>query len=125
MKKILVIEDDITTAFLVEQVLLKHGFNVDIIGDGDKALDSFKQNSYDVVITDVYLPNKDGLSLLKEIKSYMPNTKVIVMSGGSFKGYDVLKMALNQGADRTARKPDDMRLIGEIVDSCFEDQKAS
>ena len=41
------------------------------------------------------------------------------MSGGSFKGYDVLKMALTQGADRTARKPDDMRLIGDIVNSCF------
>ncbi len=119
MKKILVIEDDITTSFLVEQTLLKHGFEVDVVDDGDKAFDSFKQNLYDVVITDVYLPNKDGLTLLKEIKAHTPKTKVIVMSGGSFKGYDVLKMALTQGADRTARKPDDMRLIGDIVNSCF------
>ncbi len=120
MKHILVIEDDKTTAFLIEQVLSKKGYQSTIVEDGGDALDVFKKLSFDAVVTDVYLPNKDGLSILEDIKKEASETIVIVMSGGSFKGYDVLTMALEKGADKTVRKPEDVLRLGDILTSCFD-----
>lgn len=76
MKKILFVEDEASLQVAVGQSLKKAGFEVDIAGDGEQALNFIKQSSYDLVILDIILPKIDGFEVLKEIKS-MPDKKDI------------------------------------------------
>ena len=75
-KKILFVEDETSLQVAVGESLKKAGFNVDIAGDGEEALNFVKQSGYDLIILDIILPKIDGFEVLKEVKS-MPDKKDI------------------------------------------------
>ncbi len=80
MARILVVDDEEKMTHLVSGELEDHGYKCDIANSGEGALDKFKANIYDIVITDLRMDPPDGLALLKKIKSENSMTEVIIMT---------------------------------------------
>ena len=80
-KKILLVDDETTILETYSSLLSEKGFSVITAGSGREALEMFSLNSFDLVITDLAMPDGDGFQLLEEIKGISPHTPVIVFTG--------------------------------------------
>ena len=105
MGRILVIDDDNAMALAIERMLRREGHEVLIAQDGLVGLRLFEKHRPPLVITDILMPEKEGLSTLREIKAIEPRTKVIAISGSALAEYEVLDLAGKLGADKTLAKP--------------------
>lgn len=105
-RNILVIEDDSAVRELIKETLARAGYEVASAGDGVQGMDLFHEKNPDLVITDIVMPQKEGLQTILEMKQAVPGIKVIAMSGGGRHGNnDYLKLARKFGAERTVTKP--------------------
>jgi two-component system, NtrC family, response regulator PilR len=77
---ILVVEDDMNQRFIVKTILAKDGFYVEDAGTGKKAIELLKNTSFDLVLTDLRLPDLEGTEVLKEVKSQNRPCHVIMMT---------------------------------------------
>jgi len=117
MPSILVVEDDAALRRLFEQMLLRDGHEVTIAADGAKALKLIESASFDVVITDLIMPEMEGLSLLRELRHLKSPLKIIAMSGGGRgSATDYLEMAAMLGAAATLSKPFTHQQLTETVE---------
>lgn len=104
--QILLIEDDNCVRELLHQTLAKAGYNVIPASDGDEGLNLFRRSNPDLVITDIVMPQKEGLQMILELRRHSPKAKVIAMSGGGrYSNTDYLKLARKFGAKVTLNKP--------------------
>ena len=97
-KKILIVEDDSFVSELYDHEFKKAEFVADTAFDGETALELAKKNKYDLILLGIMIPKKDGLEVLKELKSNQStkNTLVIILSN---LGQDeLIKQALQIGA---------------------------
>jgi DNA-binding response OmpR family regulator len=78
---ILVMEDDASVARGLEIVLSEEGYDVNLAGTGELALEAFKQKRYDLLVADLKLPGIDGMDVIKKVKAEKPETEVIVITG--------------------------------------------
>ncbi len=104
--RILIIDDDHHILLMVKKMLERAGFEVDLASNGEEGLKLFKKLSVDLVITDIIMPEKEGLETIREMKKLRPDLKIIAMSGGgkvSSKNY--LDTAKIFGATRILAKP--------------------
>ena len=102
MKKILIIEDEVTIAELEKDYLELSGFSVDIETSGDTGLNKAKEDKYNLIILDVMLPRMDGFDICKEIRKNMDIPILMV----SAKKEDIDKIrGLGLGADDYITKP--------------------
>ncbi|MDO6601285.1 sigma-54-dependent transcriptional regulator [Arenibacter palladensis] len=81
MPKLLIIEDDAAFCQMLQKFLIRNGYDVDVSFTAQDAKTKFKATTYNLVLTDLRLPNYDGLELLSDIKEVNPKTQVIVMTG--------------------------------------------
>ena len=95
-EKILVVDDDESMCQFLSIMLRKEGFEVTTVSDGQSAIQKVKENSFDVVITDIKMPGMDGLQLLDQIKAIEPSTPVVIMTG--FASQKTAIEAVNKGA---------------------------
>lgn len=102
-EKILIIEDDPAMRLGMSHFLSSSGFKVNECDNGEKAFEMLKEDVYDIVITDLRLPGKDGLSILKEIRSRHPHTGVIVIT--AFAEVKTAVQAIKDGAFDYIAKP--------------------
>jgi DNA-binding response OmpR family regulator len=101
--RLLVVEDDRKTASFIRKALQAENFAVDVSGHGDEALAMACQTPFDVIILDIMLPGRDGLSVLRQLRSKMVATPVILVSA---RGHvDERVEGLNAGADDYLPKP--------------------
>ncbi len=106
MVKILIIEDDTSFRNVLVQMLEKAGFEVQQAGDGNLALSICETFLPDIVLTDIIMPDKEGLETIQELIARMPEIKIIAMSGGGRFGPDsYLPLAKKLGAKCTLQKP--------------------
>lgn len=105
MKEILLVEDDGLYSKLLSYILENSGFVVDCATNGAEALDMIDTKKYDLIITDLLMPQTNGLELLKQLRAKKNNysTKVIVMSVVNDGQY--WEDSLSQGADECLKKP--------------------
>lgn len=121
MAKILVIDDEIEIRNLLQDVLEGAGHSVSVAEDGGKGLLLFEQQDFDLIITDLIMPDKEGLETIKEMQSRRPGAKIIAISGGGQAGpVNYLKMAELFGAQMTLEKPFKMQELVECVESLLE-----
>lgn len=121
MPKILVIEDDKSFRNVLVQMLDKAGYEVSQAGDGNQALEICREVQPDVVLTDIIMPDKEGLETIQDLLTLCPNMKIIAMSGGGRVGPDsYLPLAKKLGARATLQKPfmrdDLLSAIAEVLD---------
>jgi two-component system KDP operon response regulator KdpE len=108
-KRILVVDDEQEINFVLRSGLTKHGYDVRVAGDGEAALDLFQAWPPDLVITDLAMPNMNGLILCQRLRETSP-VPIIVLS---VKGDEATKVeALDAGADDYLTKPFGM---GELL----------
>lgn len=111
--KILIIEDEYSLADAISETLNKEGFTVKIVTDGEKGKDEASTNIYDIILLDVMIPNKDGFSILKELRNENIETPIIMLTAKS-EIYDKLN-GLENGADDYITKPFHMKeLVARI-----------
>lgn len=107
IKKILIIEDNDAYRNMLKTALEKEDFVIDEAENGRIGCDMCYQNTYDLVIMDLFLPEKDGIQSIYELKEeFSSDIKIIAISGISKDGIDfVFNQSLDNGADATLKKP--------------------
>ncbi len=97
-KILLVIEDDLYTRDLYKEILETAGYSVETASDGDEGLKKIQSGAYSLVLLDVMLPKKDGLSILSAVKQNPPphHSPIVILT--NLARDPVLKDALSQGA---------------------------
>ena len=80
--QILVIEDDIEFNEILCKSLIKNGYKVLSAANGKEGVHIYEENRVDLVITDILMPEKDGVELIVGLKKCFPNVKIIAISGG-------------------------------------------
>ena len=122
MARILVIDDEQHIRFLLEAFLAQDGHKVDLAENGKEGLKLIERNHYDLLITDVVMPEKDGLELIRELKGHVPRIRIIVISGGGLRLniQHYLEMAKLLGADRVLPKPLDFLKLQITVNDVLE-----
>jgi two-component system, chemotaxis family, chemotaxis protein CheY len=116
MKRIIVIDDDQSIVLLVTEIL-KHQYEIQEIDSVDEVVEHCKQNDVDLIITDLFMPNKNGLELIEAIKEANVDIKLIAISGGNLnKNCDFLPVAEIMGA-RSLKKPFSPEELRELVRS--------
>ena len=106
MHRILVIEDEKTVRDVIKKILEKQNYIVDVAENGKIGLGLYNKNPADVVITDLFMPEKDGIETLKEILTCNCEAKCIMISGNFFcNGVNYRKIAEKLGAVYTFPKP--------------------
>lgn len=105
-KKILVIDDDSLVRESIQLMLEEIDSCVDLAQDGQQGVNLFKKNNYDIVITDIIMPEKEGFETISELKQLNQKIKIIAISGGSRNGMGAyLPIAENLGAKAILYKP--------------------
>jgi len=118
MAKILIIDDDNQFREMLHEMVKREGYIVFSALDGAEGMKIFKQEKPDLVITDIIMPEKEGLETILELKKNVPEVKIIAISGGgrSHPG-DYLLTAKYFGADKTLAKPfSKSELLNSIVE---------
>ena len=120
MAGILIVEDDKDLREMLKTSLLKKKYTVLEASNGKDALSHFKPAITDLVITDLIMPDEDGLKVIMKIKEIKPSTKIIAISGGGKAGPgNYLNLAIALGADEIFSKPfsiiDLLKKIDELL----------
>ncbi|MCI5164437.1 MAG: response regulator [Candidatus Electrothrix sp. AX5] len=106
MRKILVIDDDEQIRKLLYQVMEQAGFEVQVAADGRKGLSLFEESFYDLVITDLIMPEQEGIETITFLRKNYPQVKIIAISGGGRIGPETyLPLSLELGANLAFAKP--------------------
>ena len=124
MKKILVIDDEPQLRTLLRTILVREGFAVQEAADGRVGLDMWRKEPADIVLTDIFMPNKDGIEMIVELKRMQPQAKIIAMTGGGeTKLLEIGSAAGFLGADRTIEKPFDRKGLLTVIQSLLNDYR--
>ena len=119
-KEILLIEDDQQFHNFVKEVLKAEGHTVLSAFNGLEASAILEKNTPNLIITDLLMPEKDGVRVITEAKASHPQTPIIAMSGGQSAFSPVfLEAATTLGATYTLDKPFDDEQLLELVRKCF------
>jgi CheY-like chemotaxis protein len=106
MALILVIDDDEQVLDMLYESLTREGYDVLKASNGEQGLRLCRENSVDLIITDIIMPEKEGIETIIELRQDFPNVKIIAISGGGRAGTkDYLQMAKIFGVQRTFTKP--------------------
>ena len=91
---------------MTSQLLRAGGHSVDTAGDGKAGLELYRSGQYDLVITDIVMPDMNGLQLIEQLSKTTPRPRVIAFSGGSqFSQSIFLPFAKDMGVERILAKP--------------------
>lgn len=112
---VLVVEDHPTLRGQLVDVLTRRGWVVRASEDGRDALQAMKSFKPKVLVTDIFMPDVEGLELIRMSRSLSPELKIIAMSGGGMGDTDFLPGARGFGADATLRKPFRLAEMAELV----------
>ena len=106
MPRILVIDDESLVRSTVVMILTREGFSVEEASDGAAGIAMCHKHLPDVVITDIFMPNRDGIEVVMELKRSCPRTKIIAMTGGGqTRMMEIASPAKLLGADHILHKP--------------------
>ena len=114
--RVLVVDDSADIRGMLQAQLEREGFDVATAPDGARALALLGRQRADLIITDLFMPDKDGIETILEIREKYPALQIVAMSGwDSRQGSDYLKVAREIGAVRTVKKPFELTDIVKIV----------
>lgn len=117
MARILVVDDNLLFLEMLCDILEDKGHEVISAPDGEIALKFFYEGEYDLIISDLIMPGKDGMEVITEIRKNFPNMKIIAISGGdkSFPASSYLSVTKSMGADFILATPFDRKdLLGAV-----------
>jgi CheY-like chemotaxis protein len=115
---ILIIDDDPAVSRTLSLILTRAGYKVSTAAGGRTGLELLTSGAFDLVLTDIIMPELDGIEAIRKIRTDHPGLRVIAMSGGGqIDKADFLHMAETLGADRVIEKPVRSEKLLELVDT--------
>src|SRR4029077_12464469 len=122
--RVLVIDDEQGYRALLAWKLGARGFQVETVNNGAEALERLKQAPFDVVVTDLTMPVRDGLAVLEETKKRWPLTEVIIVTG--FGTVETAVRAMKLGAFDVVIKPFDLApFVQTVLDALAKSRRAA
>lgn len=120
MKRILVVDDEVQMRTMLDCMLQDAGYEVHTAEHGEEGLAKMRQHSFDLVITDMIMPVKDGLRFIMELLKDYPDLKILAISGGgAIKAERYLNMAGYLGDIATLEKPFKREVLLDLVKQQF------
>ncbi len=114
--EILIVDDDVDVRSLLEDALIEAGYSVIIARNGEEGLAGLREGHVSLVITDLIMPEKNGLDFITDLRKEFADIKVIAMTGGL---YDFPKVGSVDGADQLITKPfhvkDVLALVCDLI----------
>lgn len=121
MAKIIVIDDEPYILLMLKKMLEKEGHLVDMATNGVEGIELYHKNGADLIITDIVMPEKEGLETIINLKTENPSLKVIAISGGGrVDSREYLHSAKLLGAERIFQKPFKKDEIVQAVNELLE-----
>jgi len=122
MASILVVDDLEDLTATLRRALELSGYDVSTSADGEKAIKILHEESFDLVILDVHLPGRDGLEVIRDMRTARNTAKILAISGGGQKGdFLVLDVAEKMGANASLRKPFSLSELLPIVEQLIRE----
>lgn len=116
MQKILIVDDDDLIRDLLYEILTPQGFEIILAENGNRAMEILSRERVDLIITDIIMPEKEGIETILDIKKKLPNAKIIAMSGGGQLGANsYLNIAKRLGVSATITKPFDPNKLVKTI----------
>jgi DNA-binding response OmpR family regulator len=115
MAKILVADDDRLTLELIERALARKGHEVEVFADGAEACEAIAEGDHDLVVSDLRMPGRDGMDVLRAAKARRASTPVFLLSGAW--QTEERDEALRAGAYVALQKPIDLRYLYKLIES--------
>ena len=117
MAHILIIDDDEQILKMLKQAIERKGYKVTTATNGVEGIKLYKETLADVVITDIVMPEMEGLEAIRKLRKEYKDIKIIALSGGGFVDpKEYLKLAKHFGAQYTFSKPADLREIFSAIE---------
>jgi CheY-like chemotaxis protein len=101
--RILVVDDDPDVRLVLRRMLESGGYEIGEARHGREAVETANERAYDVLITDLIMPEQEGIETIQTFHQIYPNIKIIAISGAY--GSDYLRIAKHLGADEVMQKP--------------------
>jgi len=117
-ENMLVVEDEEIMREALVDYFSDEGHKVDTASDGEKALENYNLKDYNVMIIDLRLPGRDGLSVLEEVRAKNPKAKVIIIT--AYPSVETEKEALQKGAIEYLQKPFELNYLETLIRQSFE-----
>jgi CheY-like chemotaxis protein len=119
MIRILLVDDDDMSRGAIHKMLERAGYAVESTSDGDEVIRMYGQQAADLVITDLIMPDKDGLEIIQDLRRLNPEVRILAISGGGrVDANEYLAVARKFGAVEVLSKPftkDDLRKAVEAA----------
>jgi DNA-binding response OmpR family regulator len=124
MAGIMIVEDDNDLREMLKLSLLQRKYTVIEAGNGKEALSKFKPSLVDLVVTDIIMPDEDGLKVIMKLREIKPNIRIIAISGGGKAGPgNYLNLARALGADEIFPKPFSVQTLLTKIDAILEPEQ--
>ncbi len=116
MTNVLLIDDDAILRNTLREMLEKLSCDVTEAEDGVVATEKMEETDFDLVITDIFMPNQDGIETIRNIRRARNDVHIVAISGGPpNQRVNFLKMAKSIGADLALAKPIDIQQLADIL----------
>lgn len=118
MKNILVVDDNLTICLMLKSWLVKHGYSVETASNVADAIEKVKIEAFDLILSDIRMPDADGFDLLSWMQKYDSSVQVIMMT--SFVDIESAVESIKQGAADYIAKPIDAEVLFQKIDEAFQ-----
>jgi DNA-binding response OmpR family regulator len=129
MSRILVIDDDKVFAKLITIFLAQRGHDVATALDGQEGLEQFKAGTFDLVVCDIVMPNREGIETIRELRRLNQNIAIVAISGDlspvQTANVDVLDLAEMMGADVSLKKPFPLSALAAGIERALANHRAA
>lgn len=117
MERVLIVDDEENARIGLKKLLVLDGYRVDAVANGFEALEFLDQNSVDLVITDINMPEMNGLVFLRELNRSYPTINVIMVT--AYGGVESYLEAMNLGAFEYLNKPVRLEELKAVMERIF------
>jgi CheY-like chemotaxis protein len=115
--RILIVDDDAGVRQVLRSMLVAAGYTVSLANNGREAMERLQKEGFDLIITDLVMPEQEGIETIKLLRRDYPEVKIIAISGAF--GGDYLRIAGFLGAHRTIAKPVRMETVIRTVEEAL------
>ena len=124
MSRILIMEDDDGFREMLREMLEIAGYDVVEATDGEVGMEMYRKEPTDLIIIDIFMPWKDGLETIMELRRNYPDVKIIAISGGGRRGdFQYLDHAKDFGAQRSFTKPFERQEMLDAIEELLGQDK--
>lgn len=116
-KRILLVDDEENARLALSRLLAKEGYLVDTVSNGYEALDHLREHEVNLIVTDINMPEMDGISFLREVNRCFPGSNVIMIT--AYGGVESYIEAINLGAFEYINKPVKIEELKSIMNKIF------